>query len=250
MDGVDRIEKFDENIKSIREKLHAVPLVVQFPIGVGRELEGVVDIIEQKAHYFKMGERDENYQTKEVPSSLLEKTKQYRHELIEKIVDHDEELALKYLEGGELTTSEIKKLLRQATLSGKYFPVFCGSAFKHVGVRLLLDGVADYLPSPLDVPEITVFSPRSGKKEGVVNCNSPLSCLALAFKITFDSFNNKLTFIRVYAGKLSINSRVYNVNRDREEGIGRGRLVRVSGDDKEKIEEVGAGDIAAVVGLE
>src|SRR5688572_12805292 len=108
MDGVENEEKFTENLKSIQEKLNANPLPVQFPIGTGRELEGVVDIIEQKAYYFQVGNKEEKYQTKEIPQPLLEKTKNYRQELIEKIIEQDEELALKYLEGQELQVKEIK----------------------------------------------------------------------------------------------------------------------------------------------
>src|SRR3954451_25264334 len=113
MDGVDNIEKFDHCLKSISEKLHAVPLVVQFPIGAGKELKGVVDIVEQKAYYFQMGDRDENYQVKEIPSELLNLAKKYQQELIEKIIDYDENLALKYYESNgelQLQVREIKKL--------------------------------------------------------------------------------------------------------------------------------------------
>ncbi|CAG8546400.1 4492_t:CDS:2 [Paraglomus occultum] len=214
MDGVDNVEKFDENLKSIREKLHTIPLPVQFPIGAGRELEGVVDIIEQKAYYCQMGDKEEKYQIKDIPTNLLEKAKQYRRELIEKIIEHDEKLALKYLEGEQLSVEEIKKLLRQATLTGKHFPVFCGSAYKYVGVKLVLNGVVDYLPSPLDMAEIPVFSLRDKNK----------------------------------AGKILANSYIYNVNQDKKERIS--QLVRVHANDKEKIKEVGAGDIAAAINLE
>lgn len=118
-------------------------------------------------------------------------------------------------------------------------------------MKLILNGVVDYLPSPLDVPEITVFSPQDKNKEGKINCQSPFSCLALAFKIVVDNkYNNKLTFFRVYAGKVSANSYIYNVSRDKKERIGRGRLVRMHANKQEEIEEVGAGDIAAAVGLE
>ncbi|CAG8456031.1 26244_t:CDS:2 [Gigaspora margarita] len=247
MDGVDNVEKFTENLKSIREKLHANPLPVQFPIGAGRELEGVVDIIEQKAYYCQMGDKEEKYQIKDIPPNLLEKAKKYRQELLEKIIEQDEELAMKYLEGGELSVAEIKKILRQATLTGKYFPVFCGSAYKHVGVKLLLDGVVDYLPSPLDIEDIPVFSPQEKSQKGVVNCNSPLSCLALAFKIVFDEYNNKLTFFRVYAGKIPANSYIYNVSRDEEERVS--RLVQMHANEKRDVKEVGAGNIAVAIGL-
>ena len=256
MDGVENTEKFAENLKSIEEKLYTVPLVAQFPIGAGRELEGVIDVVRQKAYYFKMGNEDENYQEKEIPSHLMEKTKKYRQKLlenIEKIIEKDEELSLKYLEGQELSTEEVKKLLRQATLTGKYFPVFCGSAYKHVGINLVLDGVVDYLPSPLDIPPIPVFSSseknesEKEQKKNQITCNSPLPCLALAFKIIFDDYNRRVTFIRVYAGKISAGSRVYNVNQKIEEKVS--DLVRMHADSKEEINEVGAGDIAAIIGL-
>ncbi|CAG8531929.1 5526_t:CDS:2 [Cetraspora pellucida] len=259
MDGVDNIGRFDECLKSIREKLRAMPLVVQFPIGAGRELEGLIDIVEQKAHYFQLGDKDENYQTKEIPSHLTKKTQKYRQELLEKLVEIELEkmveesreespILQKYEKKEELSGAEIKKLLRQATLTGRYFPTFCGSAYKHVGVKLLLDGVVDYLPSPLDVPKITVYSPRDKNKTGEINCNSPLSCLALAFKIIFDDYNNKLTFFRVYAGKVESNSYVYNVNKKRKERVS--RLFLMHANDKEIIKEVGAGNIAVAIGLE
>lgn len=248
MDNADNLEKFTECLESIKERLNAIPLPVQFPLGVGKDLRGVIDIVEQKAYYFQVGDKDENYQVKEIPSELREKIKVYRQELIEKIIEFDEELATKYLEGQDFTAEEIRKLLRLATLTGNFFPVFCGSAYKNVGVKTVLDGVIDYLPSPLDIAEIPVFSPQSKEKELSVNCNSPISCLALAFKIIVDDYNNRLTFFRVYAGKISANSYVYNVNRDKRERVS--RLVKMHADKKEEIKEVGAGDIAAAIGLE
>lgn len=257
MDNADNEEKFDECLASIRERLDAIPLPVQFPIGVGKDLKGVVDVVEQKAYYFQTGDRDENYQIKEIPSNLLEKTKQYRQKLLEgleKITEQDEELAMKYLEGQDLQTKEIKKLLRQATLTGNFFPLFCGSAYRNVGVKMVLDGIVDYLPSPLEVGEIPVFSPsknKSGKdqenvtaireeitelekslnnlelalsnqtakdrtdqalqvvkfemeerlielrkqlektEKNKITCDSPISCLALVFKVVIDEYNNR-----------------------------------------------------------
>ncbi|CAI2187695.1 5090_t:CDS:1 [Funneliformis geosporum] len=257
MDGVENEEKFTDNLKSIREKLRVEPLPVQIPIGAGRELEGIVDIIEQKAYYYsqlgnKEKAKEEEYQIKAIPSHLVARTKKYRQELIAKIgkiieQEQNEELLLKHLGGQELSATEIKKLLRQATLTGEYFLVFCGSAYKHVGVKLLLDGVTDYLPSPLDIGEIPVFSPQNKNKTGSVNCNSPLPYLALAFKVIFDDRNQRVTFIRVYAGKISAGSRLYNVNQGEIETVS--SLVRMHADNKEKIDEIGAGDIAAIVGL-
>lgn len=245
MDSVDGIEKFTECLKSIKDKFNVNPFPLQFPIGAGKELKGVIDIVEQKAHYFQFGEKDENYQTQEIPDDLLSQAHQYYQELLEKIIEYDENLALKYLEGQKLTVAEIKKLIRQATLTGKFFPVFCGSAHKNIGVKLLLDAVVDYLPSPLDKEGLPYFSPKDKSKQGLVNCNTPLF-LALAFKIII-SYNNKLTFFRVYGGTLKANSYIYNVNSGKEE---RGRLVRINADDKEDISEVGPGDIAGIMGLE
>ncbi|CAI2162020.1 2932_t:CDS:2 [Funneliformis geosporum] len=250
MDGVDNEERFSENLKSIQEKLQVVPSVVQFPIGAGKELEGLVDVVEQKAYYFQLGDKKENYQVKEIPANLLAKAKKYQKELLEnlgKIIEEDKELALKYLEGQAFQAEEIKKLLRKATLTGEYFPVFCGSAYKQVGVKLILDGVVDYLPSPLDIAKVSAFSQRDENKETLVNCNSPLPYLALAFKIVFDEHNQRITFIRVYAGKISAGTLIYNVNRKEEERVN--SLVRIHADNKKKIEEVRAGDIAAVIGL-
>ncbi|MDR1670795.1 MAG: elongation factor G [Spiroplasmataceae bacterium] len=247
MDGVDRIEKFDENLKSVRDKLQADPLPVQFPIGVGKDLKGLVDIIEQKAYYCELGDKKEKYEIKDIPADLLEKTKKYRQELIGKIIEQDEFLAMKYLEGQELSNEEIKILLRKATLTGNYYPTFCGSAYKYVGIKLVLNGVVDYLPSPYDIPAITVFSPQDKNKQEIVNYDSNLPCLALVFKIMVDGYNNKLTFFRVYFGKISANSYVYNVNKGKKERIS--RLVRMNADNQEEVKEVGAGDIAAAIGL-
>lgn len=191
MDNADNEEKFDECLTSIKERLGAIPLPVQFPIGVGKELKGVVDVVEKKAYYFQVGDKNENYQIKEIPQELLKKVKNYRQHLIERIVEFDENLAMKYLGGQDLQVEEIKKLLRQATLTGSFFPLFCGSAYRNVGVKMVLDGIVDYLPSPLEVGEIPVFSPRSKEREGLINCNSLVSCLALAFKVVIDEYNNR-----------------------------------------------------------
>jgi elongation factor G len=249
MDGVENEERFSENLKSIQSKLKVKPLPVQFPIGAGQEFKGIVDIVGQKAYYYQPGDEKEQYEAKDVPSYLLEKTKNYRHSLLEgigEILEKDQELVLKYLEEGELSAEEIRKLLRQATLTGKYFLVFCGSAYKHVGINLLLDGVVNYLPSPFDVKEVVAFSLQD-KKKILVKYNDPLPCLALAFKIIFDDHNRRITFFRVYAGKVSIGSNIYNVSKKKEEKVS--NLVRIHADKKEPINKVETGDIAAVVDL-
>jgi elongation factor G len=169
MDSVDGTDKFDDCIKSIVDKFGADPIPVQFPIGYGKDFHGLVDVIEQKAYFFEPKDKNENYKTEEIPRDLIEKTLIYRKNLIEKVIEHDEEIALSYLEDRkEPTTKEIKKLLRTATLTGRQFPVFCGSAYKYVGVKLILDGVVNYLPSPEDVKEIITFDPDNSENKRVI----------------------------------------------------------------------------------
>ncbi|RHZ37281.1 elongation factor G [endosymbiont GvMRE of Glomus versiforme] len=243
MDGVDHVEnRFTACCQSLEERLYAKLLICQFPIGEYQGIKGIIDLIEEKTYYFS-GEQEENYQVKEIPINLREKVQNYRQNLLEKIVTYDEKLGLKYLEGKLLTAQEIKSLIRKAVLSGEQFAVFCGSAYKHVGVKLLLDGVIDYLPSPLDSHQITVIS---NQEEKVISTFDHPHSLALAFKINNFSFA-KLTFIRVYCGKISANSYVYNVSRDKKERVS--RLVRMHANKQEEISEIKMGDIAAVIGF-
>lgn len=240
---------FAYSLQSVKEKLHCSPLPLQLPIGAENDLRGIIDLIEKKAYYFTLGDMEEKCQEKNIPEEYLTEVERLRQDLIEKVIGYDEKLEDKYLRDEELSPSEIRSLVRQATLKGQHFPIFCGTAFKHVGIKFLLDGIVNYLPSPLDVPEVSTFSPNDKSKQNLVNCvSSDLSCLALAFKIVVDNYNNKLTFFRVYAGKVTANSYIYNVNRDKRERIS--RLVRMYANTKEEIKEVGAGDIAAAIGLE
>ncbi|CAI2182975.1 2812_t:CDS:1 [Funneliformis geosporum] len=244
MDSAENVEnRFIASYQSLEERLGANLLICQFPIGGNQGIEGVIDLIEEKAYYFQRGDQAENYQIKEIPAHLHQKAQTYRQNLLEKIALYDEEFGLKYLGGQPSPASEIKKLIRQMVISGEHFAVFCGSAYKHVGVKLLLDGVTDYLPSPLDRDRITVFS--EGKEEEISVLNYPHS-LALAFKIVNLSFG-KLTFIRVYCGKISASSYVYNLNKEKKEGVA--RLVRIHANKQEHIREANMGDIVAVIGL-
>ena len=243
MDDVDNVEnRFTACCQSLEERLYAKLLICQFPIGEYQGIEGIIDLIEEKACYFS-GEREENYQVKEIPTNLQEKVQTYRQILLEKIINYDEKLGLKYLEGQSLTAQEIKSLIRKAVLSGEHFAVFCGSAYKHVGVKLLLDGVIDYLPSPLDCNQITILSNQEEKNISTFDYPYPL---ALAFKIMSFPFA-KLTFIRVYCGKISANSYIYNINRDKKERVS--RLVRMHANKQEEVNEIKMGDIAAIIGL-
>jgi elongation factor G len=242
-------------LNSITEKLSASLLVCQLPIGAENDLRGIIDLVAKKAYYFRLGDIEENYQLGEIPTDYAKEIKYYREKLIEKLVEaevermteenREESLILKkYEKNEELSEEEIKKLLRQATLTSKYFPVFCGSAFKNVGVKLLLNGIVSYLPSPQDTAAVKVFSPQENTAtELEKNSNLPL---ALAFKI-IEKANNQLTFFRVYSGKILANSYVYNVNRRKKERIS--RLVRMHADKIEEIKQVEVGDIAAAFGL-
>jgi elongation factor G len=252
MDGVDNVKnRFEDCCKNIRDSLLAEEdeknkqqlLVCQIPIGEYQGIEGIIDLVEEKAYYFQ-GDWEETHRIAETPSSYLEKVKIERQELIEQVLEYDEELSSKYLEGHSLSVPEIKTLIRKAVLSMKSFAVFCGSAYKHIGVKLLLDRVIDYLPSPLDRQEITVFS--EGKEGEISILNYPYT-LALSFKVTSLSFGGKLTFIRVYCGKISAGTWIYNVNKKIRERVS--RLVRVHADKHEIIGEVKAGEIAGIIGL-
>ena len=182
-----------------------------------------------------------------VPEAFQAQIAQLRHELVEAAVEHDEELLHKYLEGAELTESEIQRGVREATISGKLVPVFCGAAFKNKGVQRLLDGVIDYLPSPLDVPAIKGHLPHHDETfvERRANDDEPFS--ALAFKIATDPYVGKLTFFRVYSGVLSAGSYVYNSTKNRKERVG--RLLQMHANKREEVDEVRAGDIVAAIGL-
>ncbi|CAH1768200.1 9556_t:CDS:2 [Entrophospora sp. SA101] len=244
MDGVDHVEnRFNACCQSLEERLYAKLVICQFPIGEYQGIEGIIDLVEEKAYYFQ-GDHEESHQIKEIPAHLKAKVRNYRQNLLEKIVAYDEAIGLKYLEGHPLTIQEIKQLIRKAVLSREYFAVFCGSAYKHVGVRLLLDGAIDYLPSPLDRNQITVFTEQEEEKISILGYPRTLG---LAFKIMNLPFVGKLTFVRVYCGKISANSYVYNVNKGKKERIS--RLVRMHANKQEEVSEVKIGDIVAIIGL-
>lgn len=234
---------FFYSLKSVEDKLNASCLVLQLPIGSENDFQGVVDVISQKAFFFKLKDVEENFEIKEVPSFLLDKLSSYRQLLIEKVLEHDENLASKYLEGNSLTDEEIRFLVRKATVTGKHFPVFCGTAFKNIGIKFLLDGVVDYLPSPLDCSETKAFSVKDSSQ--IVKIGDG-DCAALAFKIMNDPFG-KLTFLRVYSGKVLSNSYLYNSTKQKTERIS--RLLRMHANKREEIKEISAGDIAVAVGL-
>ncbi len=238
---------FQMCLDSIQEKLGATPLAIQWPIGAESEFEGVIDLIENKAMIWSGEELGAKFRILEIPEHMQSEIDSKRSECIEKIVEHDDELMEKYLEGDEISTDSLKRCLRKAILDQSITAVLCGSAFTNKGVQPLLDAVIDYLPSPLDVPSIQGLDPNSEDKvlDRKTNFDEPTS--ALAFKIASDSFAGTLTYIRVYSGVVEAGKTLMNPRTNKRERIG--RLVRMHANSREEIQELKAGDIGAVVGL-
>ena len=244
---MDRVGADFENVVGMmRERLGANAFPVQYPLGEGELFTGIVDIVRNKAFHYQ-DELGSEVEEGEVPDSLIEKVKELRHEIMEAAVEHEDALLEKYLGGEELTDEELSHAIRTATIAGKIFPVFCGSAFKNKGVRALLDGVIDYLPSPLDVPAILGHLPQHDETPVVREASDDAHFSALAFKIMTDPFVGKLTYVRVYSGSLPSGSYVLNATQDRKQRVG--RLLQMHANKREERDEVFAGDIAAVIGL-
>jgi len=236
---------FYKDVQSIIERLGAKPVVVQIPVGTESDFEGVIDLFKEKVVVFE-GELGEEQKEKEIPDDYKEKVKEYREKMIEAIVEHDDKLTEKYLEGGKLTEEELKKTLRKATLENKVYPALCGSALKNKGVQLLLDAVIDYLPSPLDVPPVEGINPKTEEKE-IRETKDDVPFAALAFKIATDPFVGNLAFFRTYSGTVKAGSYILNANTGKKERLG--RILRMHANKREEVEEVYSGEIAAAVGL-
>jgi elongation factor G len=236
---------FDFALDSIYKRLTKNAVPVQLPNGEGSDFKGVIDLIKMKSYTFE-GSAGENIVEGDIPAELLEKAKEARNNLLEKVAAEDDDLLSKFLEGEELTIDEIKAGIRKATLSGNMIPVLLGTALQNKGVQLMLDAVISYLPSPLDVPSIKGIHPKTGEDiERHPDDEEPFA--ALAFKIATDPFVGTLTYFRVYSGKLAKGSYVYNVSTGEKERIG--RILRMHSNDREEVDEIYAGDIAATVGL-
>ena len=237
---------FATAIDAMRERLKANPIPVQIPIGAGAMFRGVIDLITNKAIIWHDETQGATWDEIDVPGDLHKEARHWRILLLEAVAEYNDELLMKYLEGEEITPAEIRDTVRQATLNLDITPVFCGSAFKNKGVQRLLDGVIDYLPSPLDVPAVQGTIPRTGQEvERRPEPSQPFS--AIAFKIATDPYVGKLTFFRVYSGTLEKGSQVYNATTGRKERMG--RLLFMHANRREDVERVEAGDIAAAVGL-
>ena len=236
---------FEADVKSIRERLNPNAIPVQIPIGIESTFEGVIDLLRMKA-FRSEGERGEKIIEGEIPENLRADAEKYRKELIEKIAEQDNALMEDYLEGKEIPLDTLKRVLRAASIKTAIIPIFCGSALKNKGVQLLLDGVIDYLPSPIDVPPTKGTDLKTGA-ELVRYPKDDEKLSALAFKIAADPFVGLLSFVRVYSGILKKGSYILNSTKDFKERIG--RIVRIHADKREEIDEISAGDIGAIVGL-
>jgi len=236
---------FEKSFESILERLTPNAVALNIPIGLESEFEGVIDLYAMKAVYFE-GEHGENVIEKEIPEKFKTEAEKWRKLMIEKIAETDDALIEKYLKNQEPTIEELKRALRKACLDYKLVPVFCGSALKNKGVQQMLDGVVDYLPSPIDLPPAKGVLPRS-KEEVSREAKDDAPFAALAFKLQTDPYVGQLTYFRVYSGSLSAGSYVYNATTDTKERIG--RILRMHANHREEVKEVFAGDIAATVGL-
>lgn len=236
---------FERSFQSILDRLNKNAVRVQIPMGSEADFAGVIDLIKMKAYYFE-GEMGKVIREEEIPAEYLDEAKKYRGILVEKIVEHDDALMSGYLDGQEPTIEQLKATLRKATLQVKLIPVFTGSALKNTGVQLVLDGVVDYLPSPLDIPPVHGLDPVTGEEMfRKASDEEPFS--ALAFKLQNDPFVGQLTFFRVYSGTIEAGSYIYNSTTGEKERLG--RIVRLQADKREEVKKVFSGEIAAAVGL-
>ncbi len=236
---------FWRTIDMIAERLEGRPLAIQIPMGAEDKFEGVIDLIEEQAWTFPPGQ-EEDPVSSPIPAELVEEAAKQRELLIEKTAEVDDQLMISYVEGHEVTTVELKKALRRATLASLATPVMCGAALRNKGVRPLLDAVIDYLPSPIDVPAIVGNHPKSGDLvERTASDDEPFA--ALAFKIVSDPYVGRLAYFRVYSGHVSEGDAILNTTHGEKERFG--RLLRMHANSREDITDVYAGDIAAAIGL-
>ncbi len=235
---------FAYSLKTIKDRLGVNAKPIQWPIGSGNEFNGVIDLLEMKAYHYE-GDDNETTTEIEIPEELKDIATEKRAELIDSIVEFDDEIMEKYLGGEELTLEEIKKCIRKGTLAAEFFPVLCSDALGNMGVRFLLNAVIDYLPAPTDIASVKGTDMNGNEIERHPSDNEPFS--ALAFKVMTDPFVGKLTFFRVYSGKLSSGSYVLNSSKDTKERVG--RILQMHANSRTEISEVYTGDIAAAVGL-
>ena len=239
-------------VQTIIDRLGAKPLVMQLPIGAESDFVGVVDLLEMKAYVWPGDSKGDvtmgaEYETREIPADLQAKAEEYRAELIEAVAESSEELMEKYLEGEELTIDELKAGIRQLTINGEAFPVLCGSAFKNRGVQPMLDAVIDYLPSPLDVPDVEGSSPSNEEEKLTRKASSDEPFAALAYKVAAHPFYGQLIYTRVYSGHAAQGQQVLNSTKGKKERLG--KLFQMQSNKENPVDEITAGHIYAAIGL-
>ena len=246
---VNKMDKTGANFKfsceSLGHRLGANAHPIQYPIGSESNFRGIVDLVTLKAFMYEDNHADEKGTETEIPADIMDDVLYYREELINAVADFDDELAEAYLDEKEITVEMLKKAIRTATLSVKFFPVLCGTAFKNKGVKKMLDAIIDYLPSPVDVAQIKGKDEFGEEVEILSSDDAPFA--ALAFKVMTDPYVGKLTFFRVYSGTLTAGSYIYNASKGQKERVG--RILLMHANNRSEIKEVYAGDIAAAVGL-
>ncbi len=234
-------------LNEISEKLSIKPVAIQIPLGAEDQFEGVIDLMEMKAIRWLEETLGAKYEVIEIPEEYRAKAEEWREKMVETIVETDDQLMEKYLEGEEITVEELRKALRKATIERKLVPVLCGAAFKNKGVQPLLDAVVDYLPSPLDLPPVKGTNPKTGETEERKPLDTEPFC-AYVFKVMSDPYAGQLTYVRVFSGSLKAGSYVLNVTKDEKQRMG--RLLLMHANSREEIQEISAGEICAVVGLD
>ncbi|MBX3017437.1 MAG: elongation factor G [Bdellovibrionaceae bacterium] len=237
------------SVGTIKDKLNAEPLPIQMPIGSEDAFVGLVDLIANEALIWESSDKDkgEKFTRGPIPADMAEEVALTRAKTIERIGDFDDAIMEKLIEGKDVTPEELKGALRKGVLAMKVFPVLCGAAFKNKGVQPLLDAVIDYLPSPLDVPDVVGHDPEKPEKEIVCKTNFDDPAVGLAFKIATDPFAGSLTYVRVYSGTMKVGDQVYNPRTEKKERVQ--KIVRMHANSRQEITELKAGDIGAIVGL-
>ena len=235
---------FERTIHSMRHRLNANPLAVQMPIGQESEFEGVFDLMGERAYYYRNG--GPSFEEGPIPSEHVEDFRRYRDAMIERIVETEESLMIRYLEGEDIPVDDLKNALRKATIAQQLIPVLCGSALRTYGIQPLLDAVLDYLPSPADVPPVEGENPDTDELEvRPAHPNAPFS--ALAMKVTTDPYVGRLVYLRIYSGTVNSGAMVYNATKGRRERLG--RILQMHANHRQEVEEISAGNIAAAIGL-
>ena len=232
-------------VDMLHERLHANAHPIQLPIGAESTFRGIVDLLTMRAevYYDDLGK---DYRDEEIPAEMMEDARLYREQLIEALADFDDDIMMKFMEGEEPTIEEMRRAIRKGTIDCKFFAVQCGTSYRNKGVQLLLDNVVDYMPSPLDIPPVKGFDPKSDEEiTREASDEAPFS--ALAFKIMTDPFVGKLSFVRVYSGHITSGSYVYNSTKGHRERLG--RLLQMHANSREEIEEIYTGEICGVVGF-